>query len=701
MRMRVVSARIGLLLITGMMVFGPSSVRSRAVEPLPQDSGAPGVWQKIRKLQTTASLLHTTAHPDDEHGGMLALMSRGQGARTALLTLTRGESGDNAIGSELFDALGLIRTEELIVANRYYGVDEQYFTSVADYGFSKRLDEALDNWNREATLAEVVRIIRMERPLVIVSRFSGTPRDGHGQHQAAGVLTQEAFRAAADPKRFPEQFEEGLRPWQALKLFAGARSARRLVGRDRSRRLRSGARHVVSVLRAPRPQLPALAERRPLRAPARRRARLLRAHHRAAARRDARDRRRHGPTQHGQRDAARRPARPRPAPARTRPSRSRSRMPRTPPMAAPPARTRTPPSPPTSAPPTAAGPLASVPPGAKETGFFDGIDVTLSGIYRTLGVKEPAGRESAARDDRAARAAGRRLLQHDEPGRLRAGARARVDGDARGAGEVLGRRGSGARAAAEGTSVRRRADLGARRHRVGPRRSGERPHRRPAESLALRPLVAGQTFGVRASFVASGPSTITLRALDLVTAPGWTYKGGNPGLASRLVENRPVIQRFEVTVPAGALPTRSLLTRESPDVPRYQPGGPERHRPWTAPPVLVRAEFEFDHTIVEVTGPVQRREGELPDGFAMRELTLVPALSLNVTPAQAIIAHRQRPQKPIPVTVDITNNSQSRESNGTLAITLPQDWRADPATHAFKLARVSRRASRFRSRRPP
>ena len=286
MRMRVVSARIGLLLITGMMVFGPSSMRSRAVEPLPQDSGAPGVWQKIRKLQTTASLLHTTAHPDDEHGGMLALMSRGQGARTALLTLTRGESGDNAIGPELFDALGLIRTEELIVANRYYGVDEQYFTSVADYGFSKRLDEALDNWNREATLAEVVRIIRMERPLVIVSRFSGTPRDGHGQHQAAGVLTQEAFRAP--PIRTLPRADGG-----RAASVAGAEAlrrraiGRRLVGRYRSRRLRSGARHVVSVLRAPRPQLPALAERRPLRASARRRAGLLHAHHRAAARRDA------------------------------------------------------------------------------------------------------------------------------------------------------------------------------------------------------------------------------------------------------------------------------------------------------------------------------------------------------------------------------------------------------------------------------
>jgi hypothetical protein len=147
-----------------------------------------------------------------------------------------------------------------------------------------------------------------------------------------------------------------------------------------------------------------------------------------------------------------------------------------------------------------------------------------------------------------------------------------------------------------------------------------------------------------------------------------------------------VIQRFEVTTPAGATPTRPLLTRESPDVPRYRPAGPERHRPWSTPPVIVRAEFEFDHTIVEVTGPVQRSEATLPDGFAMRELTVVPSLSLNVTPAQAIIALGGGPQKPIPVTVDITNNSASRESSGTLAITLPQDWRADPATHAFKVA---------------
>src|SRR5476649_2578756 len=111
-------------------------------EPLPQDTGAAGTWQRLLKLQTTASAMHTDAHPDDELGGMLAQLSRGQGARVSLLTLNRGESGDSAIGSELFDAVGLIRTEELLMAGRYYGLDHQYFTTMIDYGFSKRLERS-------------------------------------------------------------------------------------------------------------------------------------------------------------------------------------------------------------------------------------------------------------------------------------------------------------------------------------------------------------------------------------------------------------------------------------------------------------------------------------------------------------------------------------------------------------------------------
>ncbi len=188
---------------------------------LPQDRGAVGTWHKLLKLRTTASVLQTTAHPDDEQGGLLAVLSRKYGARVGLMTLTRGESGDNALGPQLFDALGLMRTEELRVADRYYGVDDQYFTTVVDYGFSKRLDEALEKWGHDDVLRDVVRVIRIHRPTIIISRFQGNARDGHGNHQAAGLITQEAYKAAADPSMFPEQITEGLRPWQALKLYMG------------------------------------------------------------------------------------------------------------------------------------------------------------------------------------------------------------------------------------------------------------------------------------------------------------------------------------------------------------------------------------------------------------------------------------------------------------------------------------------------
>lgn len=190
--------------------------------PLVVDRGATGVWQRLQKLGNTASVLYTAGHPDDEEAGVLTLLSRGRGVRTALLTLNRGEGGANAIGPELFDALGLIRSEELRSAGRYYGLDDQYFTTAVDYGYSKTLAEALRSWDREAILGDMVRIIRLNRPLVVVSRWHGSDRDGHGHHQASGVLTPEAVEAAADPLRFPEQIrDEGLRPWRAHKVYRG------------------------------------------------------------------------------------------------------------------------------------------------------------------------------------------------------------------------------------------------------------------------------------------------------------------------------------------------------------------------------------------------------------------------------------------------------------------------------------------------
>lgn len=189
------------------------------IDPLPQDSGAAGLRQMLLRLNTTARLMHTTAHPDDEDGGMLTLESRGKGVNALLLTLNRGEGGQNKMGSNLFDVLGVLRTLELLGADRYYGV-EQRFTRVADFGFSKSPDETFQKWGgHDLVLEDMVRVIRTFRPDVLVSRFGGTERDGHGNHQASGIVSREAFRAAADPKRFPEQIAEGLLPWQAKKFY--------------------------------------------------------------------------------------------------------------------------------------------------------------------------------------------------------------------------------------------------------------------------------------------------------------------------------------------------------------------------------------------------------------------------------------------------------------------------------------------------
>lgn len=174
--------------------------------------------ESIYRLPVYVSVLHTAAHPDDENNALLAYLARGVFARTAYLSLTRGDGGQNRIGPELFEALGVIRTEELLAARQVDGA-EQFFTRAYDFGFSKSADETLAKWGYEEILGDIVRVIRTFRPDVIISRFSGTSVDGHGHHQAAGLLTREAFFAAADPHRFPEQIAEGLQPWQAAKLF--------------------------------------------------------------------------------------------------------------------------------------------------------------------------------------------------------------------------------------------------------------------------------------------------------------------------------------------------------------------------------------------------------------------------------------------------------------------------------------------------
>ncbi|HEY1742861.1 MAG TPA: PIG-L family deacetylase, partial [Granulicella sp.] len=202
----------------------PANLRGEEVSPhdgreLPVDQGARGLQQMLRRLNTRASLMLIIAHPDDEDGGMLTLYSRGLGARVAMLTLNRGEGGQNAMTGDFEDALGLLRTQELLASDRYLGVNQMFGTEV-DFGFCKTKEEAFAKWTHERVLYDAVRAVRLYRPLVIASVFIGGVTDGHGQHQVSGEIAQEVFKAAADPKVFPDQIAKGLLPWAPLKVYA-------------------------------------------------------------------------------------------------------------------------------------------------------------------------------------------------------------------------------------------------------------------------------------------------------------------------------------------------------------------------------------------------------------------------------------------------------------------------------------------------
>ena len=202
----------------------PANLRGERVTPrdgreLPIDQGALGLQQLLRKLGTRASILNIVAHPDDEDGGMMAFYSRGMGARVADLSLTRGEGGQNAMTGDFEDALGLLRTQELLSSDRYAGVD-QFFGTEVDFGFSKTKEESFHKWTHERVLYDAVRAVRLYRPLVITSTWIGDVTDGHGQHQVSGQIAQEVFKAAGDPKVFPEMIAEGILPWQPMKVYA-------------------------------------------------------------------------------------------------------------------------------------------------------------------------------------------------------------------------------------------------------------------------------------------------------------------------------------------------------------------------------------------------------------------------------------------------------------------------------------------------
>jgi LmbE family N-acetylglucosaminyl deacetylase len=179
-------------------------------------AGAAKIRLALERLNVLGSVLMIGAHPDDEHTPTLAYFARGRSMRTAYLSVTRGEGGQNLIGPEQGDLLGIIRTQELLAARRIDGA-QQFFTRAIDFGYTKSPVETLDKWGRQRILSDLVWVIRRFRPDVIILCFSGTPRDGHGQHQASAILGKEAFEAAADKSRFPEQLQS-VGVWRAKRL---------------------------------------------------------------------------------------------------------------------------------------------------------------------------------------------------------------------------------------------------------------------------------------------------------------------------------------------------------------------------------------------------------------------------------------------------------------------------------------------------
>ena len=576
-----------------------------------QDDGAAGVWQKLGKLRTTASVMHTTAHPDDEHGGVLAWLSRGQGARVSLMTLTRGESGDNAIGPELFDALGLIRTEELALADRYYGVDRQYFGTVVDYGYSKRLDETLEKWSKERALADLVRVIRMERPLVVVSRFQGNARDGHGNHSAAGLLSREAFAMAGDPAAFPDQIAAGLRPWQPLKLYMGGVREQE----DWTLRIDAGAFDPV--------QGESFAVF----------ARIGLGFQRS---------------QNGGRVSSQS------GPAFSYYKRLDSKV---------------------------KGP-------DREQSFCDGIDTTIPGIYRALQRSAPEG--AAALLTAIDREIGAALAAFtiSRPS-ASAPALARALTATREAARVLG----GDPDVAHLLSIKEQqlasamhAVLGVRLEAIAQPAGAAAPTGPFSPLPVMPPVVPGQTFSVRTTFAARAQSQGSVTA-DVTLEAGPRWKIARDSAAADAPAGA---GRFTVTVPDDEPVTRPHFSRQSiQDAVYTTSDAASRHSPVSEPALHARATYKVDGVPLEIRRPVTGVESNVPYGLAFPALAIVPALSVALTPAHAVVALSGSGE--LTINVDLSNNREG-VAKGTVRLAIPQNWTAAPPTQAFEFARAGERA---------
>jgi LmbE family N-acetylglucosaminyl deacetylase len=579
-------------------------------EPLEFDRGATGLGLALRRVGTTARVLYVTAHPDDEHNGILVRLSRGLGVRTALLTVTRGEGGQNAIGPELFDALGVLRTGELLALHRYDGV-EQYFGRAYEFGYSFSVEETFAKWGREETLGDIVRVIRRFRPDVILALpLAG---EGGGQHHfAAAQLAQAAFRAAADPARFADP---GLPPWQARKLYEGG------IGGF------GGAEQSTAAVRVPTGDYDPLLGMTWLQLGARSRA----MHRSQGASQVATD---------------------------LPPAEGRFRL-----VDAEPAVTD------------------------READFLDGVDTSFGGLVRFAPGNERLASRLAALQARATAARSAFAPQSPEAavpalatalseiralraelGGLVADTRARAELDSRLADEEGDA--EAALALAHGLVLEANADDGL--------------------------VTPGQSVGVTVTLVDPATPAFELLALELEAPEGWTIERRDGDPKGVPAGRGPRRARFTLTLPAEARPSqpywRKLKDRDRHDL--LVPA--DESLPWSPPPVVARARLSVAGVATSVSAPVVwRYEGRVVGGERRHELTVVPELSVRLSPDVAAIP-LAGPRRPLEVRAAVRSYSK-QPAPAEVRLELPKGFTADPPSAPLAFAVEGEEATaRFR-----
>ena len=586
--------------------------QKQGARDLPQDHGITGIWQKLLKLKTTASALHTQAHPDDEHADLLTYLSRAKGARTALLSLNRGESGGNVLSGESFDQLGLLRTQEFLLAASYYGLDDLYFTRLVDYGFSKRVEEAYDKWGRQNVLAEMVRVIRINRPLVIISRFHGTARDGHGNHQAAGEISQLAFTLAADPSAFPEQItSEGLRPWKALKFYRGG------VRADENWNMQLNSGEFSPWLGGSYKNFASLGY----------------SFHRSQFGGQVREV--NGPfIQYYERFKT------------------------------------------------------QVKSDEKENSFFDGIDTSITGIFKITG-ETPTERvealliEIATEVNNAIAAVQPQNTAAILPFLTSGLAKTRQaiqlsanQPEALFMLQIKERQFVDAILAVSGIQLQAMA--------VPASTKEVRNFYEPLPVMGF--AVPGQPFKVEALLLNPGTIAIEPKSLKLIAPGNWKTETRQQMLKP-LNTNEKINQNFTVTVEDNASFSQPYFGRGTLNENQYNLQNKQfENLPESATALQVAASFLINGQLIEMQMPVQVRQANQPYGYNTYTLKTAPAIGVNIKPASGIIPKNSK-VKMVNMQVELVNNFDS-VINGTLTLKLPSGWKAVPAQTPFSFSKA-------------